>query len=216
MISKHVDLIIFDLDGTLVDSGKDIVSSVNFTLKNIGLKEKSGEEVLSYVGTGVEDLIKKSLGKDGIGIFEKALSIFESHHTKHANDTTLLYPGVRETLEYFKPKKKAIVTNRKLKYALVTLKRLGIDKYFEHIEGADDILCRKPFSCPLDKIISMFNINKNSCIIVGDMDIDILSGKNAGIRTCGVTYGIGKKQDIIKAGPDFIIDNMLELKDLIA
>jgi len=214
-MSKHVDSIIFDLDGTLVDSGKDIVSSVNFTLKNIGLKEKSGEEVLSYVGTGVIDLMRKSLGEERAGLSNKALTIFEAHRRKHSTDHTVLYPGVRETLEHFKNKKKMVLTNRKLEFALITLKNLDIKKYFDDVLGADDLLCIKPSSCPLDMLIEKYGMNKNKTIMAGDMDIDVLSGKNAGILTCGVTYGIGKKEDILKAGPDFIINNIIELKDLI-
>ncbi|MCD5383486.1 HAD-IA family hydrolase [candidate division WOR-3 bacterium] len=87
-------------------------------------------------------------------------------------------------------------------------------KYFEDIVGGDDIGCAKPSPCPLDKIIHSLNINKGEAIIVGDMDIDILAGRKADIITCAVTYGIGKKEDIIKANPDFIIDDIMKLKDI--
>ncbi|MFQ5867415.1 MAG: HAD family hydrolase [bacterium] len=212
---KYIDLIIFDLDGTLVDSRDDIANAVNFTLKKIGLKEKSISEISSYIGTGVEGLIRKSLGNKEEVLLKKALSAFEEYYKKHSTDNSVLYPNVKEILEYFKGKKKVIVTNRNYEFALLTLKTLGIYDYFEDIVGGDDIGCMKPSSCPLDMSMHRLNANKEEAIIVGDMDLDIVAGKRAGIITCGVTYGIGKKEDIIKAKPDFIIDDIMNLKNLI-
>ena len=212
---KYVDLIIFDLDGTLVDSREDIANAVNFTLKDIGLKEKSKQEISSYIGRGIEHLIRESLGnKQGV-LLKRAQSVFEEYYRKHSTDNSVLYPNVKEILEYFKNKKKVIVTNRNYEFALLTLKALGVYGHFEDIIGGDDIGCMKPSSCPLDKTMHRLNMNKEKTIIVGDMDIDILAGKRTGIATCGVTYGIGKKEDIIKAKPDFIIDNIIKLSDII-
>jgi len=212
---RYIEFIIFDLDGTLVDSRKDIVNAVNFTLKNIGLKEKTMQEISSYIGTGVEDLIGKSLGGNKGNLFNKALSVFEEYYSNHSTDSSILYPNVREVLEYFKNKRKVIATNRKREFALLTLKTLGINDYFEDIIGGDDTACMKPSSCPLDRTINKFRINKDKAIIVGDMHLDVLAGKEAGILTCGVTYGIGKREDIIESMPDFIIDNLLDLKEII-
>ncbi|MBU1062067.1 MAG: HAD-IA family hydrolase, partial [Candidatus Omnitrophica bacterium] len=188
---------------------------VNFTLKNIGLKEKTMQEISSYIGTGVEDLIGKSLGGNKGNLFNKALSVFEEYYSNHSTDSSILYPNVREVLEYFKNKRKVIATNRKREFALLTLKTLGINDYFEDIIGGDDTACMKPSSCPLDRTINKFRINKDKAIIVGDMHLDVLAGKEAGILTCGVTYGIGKREDIIESMPDFIIDNLLDLKEII-
>lgn len=212
---KYIDLIIFDLDGTLVDSRDDIANAVNFTLKKIGLKEKSISEISSYIGTGIEDLIGKSLGNKQEVLLTRALSVFEKYYRKHSIDNSVLYPNVKEILEYFKNKRKVIVTNRNYEFALIALNKLGIYDYFEHVVGGDDIGCMKPSSCPLDRSMNRLNTNKEEAIIVGDMDIDIVAGKKAGIITCGVTYGIGKKEDIIKAKPDFIIDDIIDLKNII-
>jgi len=212
---KNIDLIIFDLDGTLVDSRKDIVNAVNFTLKNMHLKEKGFEELISYIGWGVEDLIKKALGNEKIDFFERAMSLFEEHYRKHAVEKTTLYPNVLKVLERFKNKRKVIVTNRKYEFAIITLKKLGIYYYFEDIVGGDNLGCMKPSSCPLDSTVEKFNTEKAKTIIVGDMYIDILAGKRAGILTCAVTYGIGSIEDIVKAKPDFIIDDIIKLKEII-
>ena len=95
------------------------------------------------------------------------------------------------------------------------MKNLGIYDYFEEILGGDDTGCIKPSPCPMDKIIDKFNIDKSKAIVVGDMAIDILAGKNTGVMTCAVTYGIGKKEDILKARPDYIIDDIRKLKGII-
>ena len=212
---KSVDLIIFDLDGTLVDSRKDIGNAVNFVLKEVGLRGKTITEISSYIGMGVEVLIRKSLGEAQDILLPKALSIFEEYYRKHSTDNSVLYPGVKEILEYFKDKKKIILTNRNYDFALLTLKACDIYDYFVDIIGGDDIGCMKPSSCPLDQIIHRLDIDKGRTIIVGDMDIDILAGKSAGIITCAVTYGIGKKEDILKANPDYIIDNLFKLRETI-
>jgi phosphoglycolate phosphatase len=212
---KYVDLIIFDLDGTLVDSKEDIINAVNHTLKEVGLKKKSIAEISSYIGSGVGDLIKKSLDASKDSIFEKATSMFEEYYKKHFLDHTRLYPGAREILGYFKNKKKVIVTNRKREFAINILKALGIAGYFEDVSGGDNLGCLKPSSCNLEESMRKQNVNKMRTIIVGDMDIDVLAGKEAGIITCAVTYGIGRREDILKAKPDYIIDNLLELKEII-
>jgi len=214
-VVKYIELIIFDLDGTLVDSREDIANAVNFTLKYTGLKEKSKQEISSYIGKGLEDLIRKSLGKRQGALLGRALSVFEEYYRKHSTDKSVLYPNIKEILEHFKDKKKVIITNRNYEFALITLKSLDIYNYFKDVVGGDDVGCAKPSSCPVDKILCSLNVNKEKTIIVGDMDIDILAGKRAGIVTCAVTYGIGRKEDIIKAKPDFIIDNMIELKNII-
>jgi len=213
---KYIDLIIFDLDGTVVDSRKDLANAVNFALKKIGLKEKPVSEISSYIGTGLEDLIRKSIGRKQKVPFPKVLSAFEEYYRGHYMDNTVLYPNVREVLQYFKNKRKAIVTNKKYEFTLLTLKDLGIYDYFEDIVAGDDISCMKPSSCPLDLSMYRLNARKEETMIVGDMDIDIIAGKRAGIATCGVTYGIGKKEDIVRAKPDFIIEDMVELKKIIS
>lgn len=212
---KYIDLIIFDLDGTLVDSREDIANAVNYTLQEVGLKKKSIQEIGSYIGTGVEDLIRKSIDGTANPFFEKALSLFTEYYKKHSTDNSCLYPGIKEVLEYFKDKRKIIITNRRYESAINILKALGIYDYFADITGGENFGCLKPSSCPLEKAMHKLNVDREKTIIVGDMDIDILAGKKAGIRTCAVTYGIGRKEDIRRLKPDYIIDNILKLKEII-
>ena len=210
----EVDLIIFDLDGTLVDSKEDIVNAVNFTLRKLGLNEKQFDEIVSYIGTGVESLIRKAIGDKNRDLLDKGISIFEDYYKKHSATKSKLYPHVEDVLKQFRDKQMFVVTNRKRDMALVTLNSLEITKFFKDIIGGDDVSCLKPSACSLDKALK-YNKNGKRSMIVGDMDLDILSGKRAGILTCAVTYGIGKKEDILKAEPDYIIDDIGQLKDII-
>lgn len=210
-----VDVIFFDLDGTLVDARSDIVRAANRTLAALGCKEKSFEEIISYVGTGVSDLVAKSLNTSDGAIIEKGVEIYGKFYMEHPADEARLYPYVKETLDFFITKRKFILTNRYVVLADVVLKALGIKEYFEDVIGGDDESCIKPSACVIDSIIPGLKIDKTRAIIVGDMVIDIMTGKNSGIRTCWVTHGLGKTKDLEDIKPDYIIDDIAELKKII-
>ena len=213
-MKKNIELIMFDLDGTLVDSLKDIANAGNFTLENFGLMRKSVQEITSYVGEGREHLIEKLLG-DNQNFLKEAISVFGEYYKKHASDNSILYPNVKEILEYFKDKKKAVVSNKNYEEVVSNLKFLAIYDYFENVTGGNEVEYRKPSPFHLYKTMQILHVNKEKSIMVGDMDIDILAGKNAGILTCAVTYGVSKKEDIIRAEPNFIIDDIGKLRDII-
>jgi HAD superfamily hydrolase (TIGR01549 family) len=212
---KNIDAIFFDLDGTLVDSREDIVTAVNYTLKEAGVPEKSYEEIISYVGTGVKDLIIKSLGSEYGMLVDRCVEIFTEYFGEHYADKSKLYPNVKEVLEFYKKKKMIVVTNRRTEMTEGTLKKFGIEQYFKKIIGGDDDNCLKPSSCPIEKALSDVANSDEEYLMVGDMDLDVKAGKEAGIYTCAVTYGIGDKADLEKADPDYLIDDMIKLKDLI-
>jgi len=211
---RNVDLLIFDLDGTLVDSKEDIVNAVNFTLNKLGIKERPFEKIVSFIGTGVNNLIRKSLGYKNRDLLEKGIFIFEDYYRKHFLDKSQLYPHVKGVLEYFKNKSMFVVTNKNKEMAVLTLSNLGISKYFKGVTGAGDGSCLKPAACSLDKALSCSK-DRGKSMIIGDMGLDVLTGKKAGILTCAVTYGIGNTKDLIKAKPDYVIHDLLELKKII-
>lgn len=212
----NIELIIFDLDGTLVDSSQDIVNAINFMLKGLGLAEKTNQEIISYVGNGVAELIRRSLKEKNIELQDRGFSLFKDYYRAHPVDNTYLYPGVTEVLGHFGDKQKALVTNRNLNSSLVILRKMAIDSYFANVIGDDNISCLKPSRCQFDRLLDKVLIkDKKKIIMVGDMDIDILGGKASGVVTCAATYGFGKREDLEKAEPDYMIDNIAELKSII-
>ena len=122
---------------------------------------------------------------------------------------------MKEILNHFKDKYIAIASNRKAHSAQKMLEHFGLARYFNYILGSENVSCRKPSPCPVLSIINKFSVKKDRSIIVGDMDLDVISGREAGISTCAVTYGIGKREDIVRSKPDFIIDDICKLKDII-
>ncbi len=210
------ELIIFDLDGTLIDSRKDIANSVNYTLKAIGLDPLEDRIITGYVGNGVRGLMEKILFPANSYLFDKGMSIFLDYYAEHLLDNTIFFPGVIETLNYFADKKMAVVTNKPENLSVKTLKGLGVYNYFKAVLGGDSLEKKKPSPEPILKVLSDLNIQKEAAIIVGDGLQDIAAGKGAGIRTCAVTYGFTKTEELTKAEPTFIINSLHELKDRIS
>lgn len=214
-MKKKIDLIIFDLDGTLIDSKADIVNSVNHMLSALGLPERNSGEIAGFIGKGVRQLMLDCLGAGHSDRLNEATAIYKDIYRAHMFDTTTLYPNVAETLRIFKDKKKTIVSNKSAEFVRLALERFGIERYFLKILGGDDENYRKPNPLPLINLIKEFNAAKEKTIIVGDSPLDVESGRAAGILTCGVTYGIGRKEEVTAARPDFIIDDIGKLKGAI-
>jgi 2-phosphoglycolate phosphatase len=212
----YIEAAIFDLDGTLVDSKKDIIDAINYILKMLGLEEKPDDLIQSYIGMGRDKLIADALGHEvSPEVVAKANENFDKHYSAHMFDHTKLFPGVTDVLEYLKDKTLMVVTNKSHAFAISTLKHFKIDKYFSKVIGGDDQNCRKPDSCPINHLLDGINVPPDRAIIIGDSDIDIKAGRLAGIRTCGLTYGIGRVEDIKKAKPDYILDDIRALRDIV-
>ena len=209
------DTLLFDVDGTLVDATSDIANAMNHALRSLHLPELPKEAIVAHIGTGVTDLIRKSLGTDDEAVIERGTRLYSDHYIAHAINETVLYPHVIETLEHFKGKRKFILTNRYAAFADVALRGLGIRDYFEDIIGGDDENCLKPMACVVDKMAKKFSLDKARSLIIGDMDIDVMTGKNAGVPVCWVTYGLGKAEDVLRLKPEYVIDDLAELKGIV-
>src|SRR3989338_6670094 len=125
-----LDVIMFDVDGTLVDSAADIVKAMNYTLRLLGMSERPPSAIASYIGTGVKDLVKKSLGSENERSIRDGVGIFSKYYVDDSADRSKLYPHVKEVLEHFKDKRKLILTNRYTRFADITLKEMGIRDHF--------------------------------------------------------------------------------------
>jgi len=209
------ELVIFDLDGTLVDSQYDLSAAVNYTRSLYGLSALKIEEVRGFVGDGVRVLIEKALpGVTGHDI-ESAVIKFKAYYGEHLLDSTRLYPGVKLTLEETPNIIKAILTNKPEEFSKAIVKGLKIDKFFEVISGGDSGLKRKPDPAPILDIINRLNISSRRTLMVGDGVNDIIASKAAGINCVAVEYGYSKPETLRELKPDYVIKSIDELKTIL-
>jgi phosphoglycolate phosphatase len=212
---EQVRLLVFDLDGTLVDSKRDLALSVNAMRKEMGLAPLALELVSSYVGHGVTLLVRRSLGSQATDEnVEKGLAFFLDYYRQHMLDNTTPYPGVSEALEKLKGRKMAVLTNKPVNFSREMISRLGFAPYFSYVYGGNSFPQKKPDPAGLHKLMEDLQVSAPETVMVGDSDTDILTGKNAGVLTCGVTYGFGA-QTLENVSPDLIIDDMRELPPLL-
>jgi phosphoglycolate phosphatase len=208
---KTIALLIFDLDGTLVNTLEDITASVNFTLAQLGKSPLETNTVRRYVGDGIDKLITRSLG----GLPERlneAVIIYREHHRRNLVNGSKLYPSVKETLEYYKELPMAVITNKNMEFCLPLLDQLGIGHYFKMVIGADYGLALKPAPDAVLKILEEYKVPKERAVLVGDGTTDIEAGKAAGVITCAVTYGFRPEEELSGIKPDFMIREFSELK----
>ncbi len=208
---RNIRLLIFDLDGTLVDSKKDLALSVNAMRERMGLGPLPEDIVASYVGQGVAVLVRRALGEQATreGV-EKATSIFLDHYRLHMLDNTSTYPGVREALEELRGKKLAVLTNKPVSFSREMLRRLNIGDLFSSVYGGNSFAQKKPDPLGVKKLMSETGVSAEETLMVGDSDTDVLTGRNAGVWTCGVTYGFGA-HTFEDTPPDLIVGDLRDL-----
>jgi len=212
---KQIRLLVFDLDGTLVDSKQDLALSVNAMRTGMGLAPLNLDLIASYVGHGVTLLVRRSLGTQATDEnVEKGLAFFLNYYREHMLDNTAPYPGVGEALEKLSGYKMAVLTNKPVNFSREMVSRLGFAPYFSYVYGGNSLPQKKPDSIGLHTLMEDLQISARQTLMVGDSDTDILTGRNAGVLTCGVTYGFGA-HTLEKVSPDLVIDDMRELPPLL-
>lgn len=208
---KQVRLLVFDLDGTLVDSKLDLALSVNAMRAEMGLAPLPLELITSYIGHGATLLVRRALGDYATAEnAEKGLAFFLAYYRDHMLDNTAPYTGVAEALEKLGGYKMAVLTNKPVNFSREMLTRLGFASHFAYIYGGNSFAQKKPDPVGLHKLMEDLQISTRETLMVGDSDTDILTGRNAGVWTCGVTYGFGA-HTLQKVSPDLLIDDMREL-----
>jgi phosphoglycolate phosphatase len=209
-----IKLIIFDLDGTLINSIEDITNALNYALEPFGINDLTPEEVTSLVGEGPSKLVQDVLTECNL-VADKDILVtrFLGYYESHPTDKTVLYPGTREMLETLKDMKMAIVTNKTEELSREILKMFGLDEYFNMVVAVDTIAERKPSPGPVLHVLSALNVAPEDTIIVGDSAIDIKTGKASFVRTVAVTHGYGR--DGFQDEADFIIGSMSELINIV-
>ncbi|MDP2167247.1 MAG: HAD-IA family hydrolase [Thermodesulfovibrionales bacterium] len=208
-----VRLIIFDLDGTLVDTSIDITRALNYAIKPYGLHELTVKDTIKVVGEGVSRLIEKVLGPEKSHFKDEALERFLYYYRAHLTDYSRIYPGVRETLEELGGYKKAVISNKTESLSVTLLDRLGLLKYFSLVVGGDSGPEKKPSPAPVRHVLSGLSVSPHEAIMVGDSNYDIEAGQKAGVRTVAVTYGYRERRQL--SGADYMVDGFEELIPLL-
>ncbi len=218
-----IKLLIYDLDGTLIDSCHDITNAVNWTLKELGLRELSLKQISSFVGRGVTNLmtgvLKESLKYEKTPsqelkidkLLEHSVKLYRSHYAKHLLDETKLYPSVKMVLEHFKDRKQAVITNKPEGFSNEILCGLKVNAYFFRVIGGDQKFPKKPAPEPVLEVIKSAGVDLNETVFIGDSAIDVETGKNAKIKTVAVTYGFSSREEIERSRPDLIVNSLAEL-----
>jgi phosphoglycolate phosphatase len=208
---KHIDLMIFDFDGTLVNSGRDIAASINHTLKTLRIPMMEQDEIISYIGDGVHTLIERSLGQNNRHSFDDALKIFSDYYANHMMDTTSLCDSVIEVLEHFRSKKKLIITNKRKYFTVAMTDAFLITHYFDDIIGADSTPYKKPDQRLLIPLIEKFGIEKRNTVVIGDGVNDVMLAKNSGVLSCALLNGLTPKNVLGFLNPDYACEGLSEL-----
>jgi phosphoglycolate phosphatase len=216
-----IELVIFDLDGTLIDSRLDLVHSVNAALRHIQRPELPDDVIASYVGDGAPILIQRALGGEAIdeALIRKGLEFFLTYYREHKLDHTTVYPGIREALAAIQnsgngnPRKMAVLSNKPVNPSRAIVEALGLGQYFAQIYGGNSFPTKKPEPEGALKLVTEAGVRPEQAAIVGDSHVDIRTGRNAGLWTVAVTYGFAPHTLEVEA-PDVVVDHPTELVEV--
>ncbi len=208
-------LVVFDLDGTLVDSIVDLGNAVNFALKNHNLPLHPMSDYYSFVGNGMEDLVRRSMGSVGSDneLYLKVRKDFNEHYNAHSNDNTIAYKGISELLEALKCKgiKTAVLTNKAQEYVGDILKKCFPDFNFDLYYGQRQGVERKPHPQAFEMLLKELKVSKEDCLYIGDSEVDVKTAFNADVELVAVTWGYRSVEIIKEAGAEIIVDTPKEI-----
>jgi len=212
-----VRALIFDLDGTLIDSKLDLIHSVNATLAEMGRAKLSDEVISSYIGHGAPMLMSRALG--GVATEEElaqGLKYFLAYYEEHKLDNTGLYPGTAETLAKLASQKMtmAVLTNKPVKISVRILEALGVAKYFQAIYGGNSFETKKPDPLGANTILGEFRVNAGDSMMVGDSEVDVQTARNANMIAAAVNFGFGI-HDRAQHPADVYLDRMSDLLEVV-
>ncbi len=210
-----VKLIIFDLDGTLVDSSIDVSNALNYAIRPYSSYEVSVEETIALVGEGATALVGKLIKEKGMDLDPPTLlRRFFDHYRAHMTDHSAPYPGAETMLRALSGQKKAIVSNKLEALSIQLLKTLNLLEHFSYVAGGDTHLQKKPSPVPILNVLSWFDTLPGDALFVGDSIYDITASRAAGVRSVAVLYGYGSPG--FSEGADYSIEHLEELIDLVA
>ena len=209
------DLLIFDLDGTLIDSRLDLANAVNATRRHMGMATLDNECVYSYVGNGAPVLIRRALGDQATEAeVQEALEFFLEYYREHDLDFTTLYPGVRESLDRLSAagKRMAVLTNKPVRVSQAIVEGLGVAHHFFRVYGGNSFEFKKPNPIGIEALMEQAEVSRERTLMVGDSSVDVETARNARITCCGVTYGF-QPESLDSTPPDIKGDRMEQMVD---
>jgi len=216
---RAIKLLIFDLDGTLVDSRLDLIHSVNAMLRHCNRPELPGDVIASYVGDGAPVLVRRALGDPKHGAEVKAaLEYFLAYYRVHKLDHTHIFDGIKEMLKAVANgngvrRLMAVLSNKPVIPSRAIVEALGLAEYFVHVYGGNSFPTKKPDPHGVHSILRETKSHPEETLMIGDSSVDVITGRNAGLWTCGVTYGFAPHTLNI-APPDVVVDSPRELAEL--
>ncbi len=212
---KNIRLVIFDLDGTLVNAYKAIADSLNYMLKKLGKRPVSVYKVTRSVGWGVNTLVSGFVGPDEA---THALELFREHHDQRLRRNIRILPGARALLKYLKKRgvRMAIASNRPSRFCRLILKTLGIDQYFDYVICGDGVRRPKPHPDMVKAILKRAGVRPSEAIYVGDMSVDIQAGKRARVMTVGIPTGSCTRAEILAEKPTLMVRELDVLRRIMA
>ena len=217
----RIRLLVFDLDGTLIDSRLDLIHSVNAMLQHIGRPALEGDVIASYVGDGAPALVRRAIGNtDDEALFRAAMEYFLGYYRIHKLDHTTVYAGIAEALASLADSTNgvrrlmAVLSNKPVNPSRDIVQALGLGEFFVRIYGGNSFLTKKPDPLGVQTILHETGVAADEALIIGDSSIDVLTGRNAGMWTCGVTYGFAPLS-LDEVPPDVLIETPRELGELL-
>ena len=215
-------MILIDVDGTLVDSVPDLAYCVDEMMQAIGRPAYGEERVRDWVGNGVERLVRRALigqldGEPSDEDFQRAYPIFLDLYAENTSKRSLLYPGVKEGLDWMKAKGYTLgcVTNKAAQFTEPLLRDLGVRDYFGLVVAGDTLPKKKPDPLPLLHAAEHFGVSPADSLMIGDSVSDVKAARAAGFSIVCMSYGYNHGQDIRDANPDAVIDSMVEIEGLL-
>jgi phosphoglycolate phosphatase len=216
-----IRLLIFDLDGTLIDSRLDLIHSVNAMLRHVGRPELPGDVIAAYVGDGAPALVRRALGEPADEpFFKAALEYFLGYYRMHKLDHTTVYEGIPEVLAALAHESNgiqrlmAVLSNKPVRPSQDIVQSLGMGDYFVRVYGGNSFATKKPDPLGAETILYETGVAPAHALIIGDSSIDVLTGRNASLWTCGVTYGFAP-HTLEDTTPDVLVGTPRELGELL-
>src|SRR5689334_576108 len=220
--AHELNLLIFDLDGTLVDSRLDLANSVNAMLRHYGKPDLPQDVIASYIGNGAPMLVRRSLGDpDDERFVQEALLYFMAYYREHKLDSTYVYDGIFDALESIRASRDglgdlrmAVLSNKPVNPSRGIVEALGLGKYFFRVYGGNSFHTKKPDPAGVQALLSEAEALPDQTAIIGDSDVDIITAGNAGIFSVAVTYGLAP-HTLEDVTPDVLVDHPRELAEVL-